>query len=416
VRNDSANEVHVYDTPDKEETGAGSAVAALARLRTPAYVAGFFGVAALVVAMFMDPRAFYTSYFFGYFFWMTLTLGATTLTYLHHTVRGAWGIAILRVIEAANKTLPLMGLLFIPIAVGMWLRLVYPWTDPEAVAHSGPMQHRYAWMNPWAWTIRAVIYFAFWIITTNILNKSSAKQDRTLDQGLARWRQSFAPPIGVLHVVLLTFAYTDWLMSLDPMWFSTIFGVIFMVSGILSCMALGTLIVSVLSARRPYSDAISPAIVKDLGNLLLGFTMFWAYVNLSQFLIIWSGNLPEEIVFYANRFTGPLVGIGALIIVGQFLAPFLMLLSGRTKRTVGVLKNVALLILVMRVIDVWWQVTPFFRAGSGPQYLLHYGLDILAWLGIGGVWLGLFIGNLRGNTLLPAHDTRLQEAKAHSHA
>ena len=395
----------------------GSAIAALGRYRAPAIALGVLGILALIIGFVVDKQAFFTSYFFAFIFWMGLTLGSTTLTYLHHTVRGTWGLAILRVLEAGNKTLPLMGLFFIPILLGMWAGQIYPWTDPVAVAHSEPMRHRYAaWMNPTGFTVRAVLYFVFWIVTTQILNRNTARQDKNGDPELGQWRQSFAPPAGVAHVVLVTFAYTDWLMSLDPVWYSTIYGVIFMFGGILSAMCFGTLIVTSLANRRPYSEAVTPALTRNMGNMILGFTMFWAYTNLSQFLIQWSGNLPEEITYYANRFSGGLVFVGAIIIIFQFFAPFLMLLSGRTKRTFSVLKSVALLILVMRAIDVWWQVTPFFRAGSGPQYGWNYALDLGAFVGIGGCWLWLFLSNLRQNTLLPEHDLRLQEAKANTHA
>lgn len=405
-------------THDISETGAGASLAVLRKGQTPALALGILGLFGTVIAFFRDPQhhSFFTSYFFGFFFWMGLTLGACTLTYLHHCCRGAWSLAILRCLEAANKNLPMMAVFFIPIIIGMVSRMVYPWTDPEAVAHNIPMQHRAAWMNPTAYIIRTILYFIFWIVTTVALNNSTAKQDKDFDERHGQWRMSFAAPAGVIHIVVLTFAVTDWLMSLDPAWYSTMYGGILMTGGLLGMLSLSTYIITILYRTHPINEGMTPAILKDLGNLILGFTMFWAYTSLAQFLIQWSGNLPEEISFYVNRFTGPLVFVGAIIVAGQFVAPFMMLLSGRTKRTVEILRKVALLVVVMRAIDMWWQVTPFLRAGGGSQYSVDYLFDLAAFVGIGGIWVFAFLTNMRKNTLLPPHDQRLQYAKEHAHA
>jgi hypothetical protein len=207
---------------------------------------------------------------------------------------------------------------------------------------------------------------------------------------------------------LLTFAFTDWLMSLNPMFFSTLYGAWHMATGILMTIALGTFLTLFMRDKRPYAAAINPALTKDLGNMMLGFTMVFGYFTLSQFLIIWSGNLPEEIVFFVQRFEGPLVWVGAAIVVFQFFGPFLALLSGKAKRTPHLLIWVAGWIFCFRMIDVWWQVVPFFK---GPSQLSTVWIDIAALLFVGGVWLYFFFRTLKQNELLPLHDTRLQDTK-----
>lgn len=394
----------------------------LKNLQSLGYLGAGVGLLGLVIAFFLDRRAFFSSFHFGFTFWLMITLGCTGLTYLHHAIRASWSLSILRVLEAANKTLPLMAGLFVVVALGMWTEQIFPWTNQNAVAASELLQRKAWYLNKWGWTIRAIVFWAFWILTTQYLNRSSARQDKTRDNDLAQARTNRAAPWGVLFVVSITFAYTDWLMSLDPAWYSTIYGVWWFTSGNLSAVALGTVWVLANRFRRPYNEVITPKLTKDLGNMMLGFTMFWAYVSLSQFLIIWSGNLPEEIPFYINRFTGPLVYVGAFLIIASFFTPFGLLLSGRTKREPKLLLNVAIFILVIRVVDVFWQVTPFFKVGLQAVNLPAYALDAGAFFGIGGLWLALFTGDLlksaRANVLIPLHDTRLIEsaAEAHSHA
>jgi len=213
----------------------------------------------------------------------------------------------------------------------------------------------------------------------------------------------------VVFFIVVTFGFTDWVMSLSE-WYSTIYGVWFAVTGGQAAMALATYIVCRLADRKPYSEVITPALTKDFGNLLFMFTMLWAYISLSQFLIIWSGNLPEEVTFYYNRFRGGMVFIGAFLILGQFFLPFLLLLSGKSKRFPVLLRKIALWILFVRFVDMFWQVTPFFRRGLSVADLPSYALDLAAVAGIGGIWLALFFASLRKHALLPAHDTRLLDA------
>lgn len=390
---------------------APSALPTLTRLNNIAVILAVLGGLGLGAGLAVDKSAghkvFWGAYHYGFIFWLTLTLGCATLTYLHHTIRSQWSLSILKVLEAGNKNLPLIGLFFIPIAVAtVGSHAIFPWADPAFMAKL-PIQKQ-QWLNPVAWVIRAVFYFAFWIFTTQKLNASSKAQDADRDEARAEWRRSFAPPMGVVHVVLLTFAFTDWLMSMNPMFFSTLYGAWHMATGILMTIAFGTFLILLNRDKRPFADAINPLLTKDLGNMMLGFTMVFGYFTLSQFLIIWSGNLPEEIVFFVQRFDGPLVYVGAAIVVFQFFGPFLALLSGKAKRTPALLIKVAAWIFLFRMVDVWWQVVPFFK---GPSKLDTVWIDIAAVLFVGGVWLLGFFRNLKQQELLPLHDTRLQDTK-----
>lgn len=405
----------------RQESISGT-IAVFKKLQNTGGILAFLGLGGLLAAFFLngDHKSFWPSYFFGYFFWLGMTLGCVTLTFLHHTIRASWSLSMLRIIEAGNKTLPLMAIFFIPILFGMHTHDIYLWSNPAEVAKSHVLQLKQFWLNPTAWSIRAVFYFAYWLIMTRILNASSLKQDQTRDENLAIARTNISAPGGVMHVILLTFAYTDWVMSLDPFWYSTIYGGWFMVTQVLGVIAFGITFVVRLGNRKPYSEILTPTLTKNLGNMMLGFTMLWGYFSLSQFLIIWSANLPEEITFYVNRFTGPLVVVGGFLIVAQFFIPFVSLCSGRTKRTPALLARVAGWILMVRVLDIWWQITPFFRKGAGIQYLADYALDLGAVAGFGGLWLAFFAWNLlkTRDALIPLHDARLIESKqeALSHA
>jgi hypothetical protein len=389
------------------------ALAALRQIQTIAGAFAILGLIGLVVGYGADAsvgkKAFWGSYLYGFIFWMGITLGCTTLTYLHHTIRAQWSLSILRVAEAGNKNLRWIWIPFAVLAFGaVGLHQVYPWADPEHLHELHPNKQQY--LNPTAWLIRAVIYFAFWIGTTSYLNRSSLKQDETRDESLAQARSNRAPAWGVIHVVLLTFAYTDWMMSLDPMWFSTLYGAWHMASQLLSAIAFGTIIVVGLRLRRPFSEIVTPVLTKDLGNMMFGFTMVWGYFTLSQFLIIWSGNLPEEITFFVARFRGIGAILGAAIVAGQWLLPFLLLLSGRTKRTPHLLLFVAFWIFGFRMVDIWWQTIPFFRYdGFQPGDLVR---DLAAVAGIGGVWVAAWVANYKKHALVASHDPRLMESKA----
>jgi hypothetical protein len=401
---------------------ASTAVSSLKRLQAIALPAAFVGAVLLGIGFQMDvdpgKKIFWSSYLYGFMVWFSLAIGSTTLIFLHHTIRAQWSLSILRVAEACAKTLPLLAVFFLPLVWAAWNGQVYPWANHDVYHHLHP--NKQMWFSPTGWTVRSAIYFAYWIIGTNYLTKLSLKQDDNRDEAFAAKRTNFAAPGGVIHVVLLTFAMTDWVMSLDPMWLSSLYGAWHMATSLLFSIAVGSFILLSLRTKSPYSGVIQPQLTKDLGNLMLGFTMVYGYFTLSQFLIIWSGNLPEENIFFVQRFEGPMVYLGAALVVCQFVIPFLLLISGKTKRTPSILRFVAGWIAVVRIVDLFWQIVPFMVNFSGGVAVPVILGAIGAVLAVGGVWVYVFSGNARKVALIPSYDPRLIEAKqqweASSHA
>lgn len=410
-------------------TTSGSAIPVLRQVQTVAAGAGLIGTAGLIYAFLTDPRSFYSSFMFAFVVFAGMALGGTVLTYLHHTIRATWSLAILRVVESANKTIPYIFALWLVVIVGFGMLMhdqqggnwLYQWANQSLVEASPMLQKKAYWLNVPGFIIRGVIYFAFWMITTAYFNRSSRDEDVNGNAQLGERRQTIAPGFGVIHVVLLTLAWTDWVMSLDPGWYSTIYGALFMIGQILANLSLGIIVVLGLRDKAPYNEIVHKKIARDLGTVMLGFTMFWTYFTLSQFLIIWSGNLPEEIPFYVNRFSGGMNIVGGLIILLQFFTPFIALLSVRLKRDPKLLLPVAIVVFVMRSVDCWWQIIPFFRVGAEAYAPASLLLDLGAWAGVGGVWFYFWAQNMinfakqttpAGESLLIVrHDTRLQENK-----
>ena len=349
------------------------------------------------------PPVFFRAYLSAYIFWIGIPVGALALLMLHHLVGGRWGFMIQRVLEAAIQTLPLMALLFIPLLFG--LADLYPWAQTEVVAADPLLQQKAAYLNIPFFIARAVAYFAVWIVLGRLLVTWSLQQDRTADGALTLRLQRLSGPGLVLYGLTVTFAAIDWMMSLEPKWYSTIFGMIFMVSFGLAALALAILATRFLESQKPLAQVISPDRWHDLGNLLLALVMFWAYLQFSQFLLIWSENLTEEIPWYLHRIGGGWEWVALALILFLFALPFILLLSRTTKRSARMLSQVAAAILFMHWLDILWIVAPSFYPAL---FHLHW-LDIVAPVGIGGLWLAAFIGYLKARSLLPLHDPRFAE-------
>lgn len=351
------------------------------------------------------------SYLFGFGFWSSMTLGMLGVTLLHHTVRGSWGLAILRITEAGAtaKTFALLLVLFVPIMLAF--KQLYPWAIADNVTKDHILQNRAAWVNPTAVSIRAVLLFAIWGALAYGLRQSSLRQDKSQDEREAQMRMNFSAPGIVLFVLMVTVAVTDWYMSLSPHWYSTMFGPIFVVGPALGTLALATFLVCVNAHKEPYRSFLSPNVTKDLGNMLLTFTLLWAYFNFSQFLIIWNGNLPPTAGYYTARSASHWNAIGCAIIIGQFFVPFFALLSPRMKRYPLNLARIAAWIVVFRVVDIYYTIVPMYRT-TGP--MPHYQ-DILAFLGVGGLWVWAFCSEIKKHSLYAEHDQRLMEVAEHAH-
>lgn len=374
-----------------------------ARLGNTGTILGILGLAACAVCFAVAKETFYSSYLFAYMFWISLTLGCLGLAKLHHTVRGSWGLAVLRLFEAGASPMMfvIFAILFAPILYGMG-DIYHHWMHPEA----GDMvlAHKAAYLNQKAFILRGIGYFVVWIGFASFFRSSSRKQDETKDASLGALRSSVGAGSLIAFVLTLTFAITDWVMSLDPHWYSTIYGFLFVVYSALAALSLVTFIVTRYANAEPYSRVVTPALQKDLGNLMFMFTMLWGYMTLSQFLIIWSGNLPELTPYFATRNMAGWNILGAFNVFTAFFVPWLTLLSPRVKRNTNSLMWVAVLVFLMRIPDWYWVIIPFFRHTFAWT-------DAVTFVALGAVWFAIFGREAAQVALLPSHDERLVEAK-----
>jgi len=377
------------------------------RVQRRALLMGVAALALLGGGAYFNPLQFFRSYLLAFLFWLGIGLGCVALLMLHHMTGGGWGFVIRRLLESGAGTLPLMALLALPVLFGF--SRLYPWVHQEASAGEPVPPLRRVYLNTPAFFGRAVVYFAIWITLAYLLNKWSSEQDRTADPALTGRLQSLSGPGLVVFGFTATFAAVDWAMSLEPHWTSTIYGIMFVVAEGLGALAFAILAARLLAHRKPLADVIAPSHFHDLGNLLLAFVMLWAYISFSQFLIIWSGNLQDEISWYLSRASGGWGALALFLVAFHFAVPFLLLLSRDVKRRMQVLAVVAGSLVVMGLVDLFWVVVPAFQP-AGPR--VHW-MDIVAPIGMGGVWVAWFVWQLKGKPLLPLHDPRFQEAFSH---
>jgi hypothetical protein len=357
------------------------------------------------------------SYLFALIFWSMLTIGFFGLTTFHHTIRAKWSLSVLRIFESGGgvPSLLLIGALFVPVLVTIWQGsgALYEWSNPSVMAADHILQHKAKYLNPGFFTFRLILFFAVWALMAAYFRRSALRQDETLDEELAKRRTNWAAPGLVAFVLTCTFAFTDWVMSLEPHWFSTIYGIWFVAGMTLMGLSTSTLFLCLNATKEPYRRIISPSLTKDLGNMMLAFTMFWAYVAVSQYLIIWSGNLPEFAQYFHRRSLHGWNIIGFVTVIGHFFIPFMMLLSPRTKAVPANLARVCVWIILMRLVDTYLVVVPAFhhRGESGPMPHLF---DFVALAGIGCLWFAVFASQIKKAPLIPAHDTRLMERSHHA--
>jgi hypothetical protein len=391
-------------------------IAAIDRVRRPALIAGLLALAGCVAGAFFSRDAFFRGYLFAYVFFTGLSLGCLAVTMLHHLTGGAWGIPIRRMLESGTRILPLLAVLFIPIALG--LKYLYPWARPDEVDQDHILQAKAAYLNVPFFLGRTLFYFAVWIGVAYLVNHWSLEQDRGGGSSeLTRRLQLLSAGGLVAYGLTMTFASIDWVMSLEPRWFSTMYGVLYIAGQALNALAFVTAALALLSREPPFEGYLRPSHFHDLGKLLLAFVMFWAYVSFSQYLIIWAGNLPEEIPWYQRRLSGGWGWLGVALVVLHFALPFLLLLPAGANRNRRLLGTVAALVVLMRLVDVFWLVRPVFSQQNhspvSARFQLHW-LDLAAAIGIGGVWLAVFLWQLEERPLLPVNDPEFVKAPAYA--
>ena len=365
----------------------------LATLQQRALVAGVAMFALCGAGAVMNPAQFFRSYLAAYMFWIGIPLGSLGILMLHHLVGGGWGFILRRVLESSLWTLPLMLLLSLPLLFGM--SDLYPWARADQVAGAEVLRHRTGYMNAGFFAARGLLYFAVWGGLAYCLNRWSSEQDETGDPALARRLEVMSGPGLLLLFLTATFSSVDWVMSLEVEFFSTIYGLLFVVGDGLAALAFGVCAVGGLRHKKPLAAYVSIARIHDLGNLMLGFVMLWAYIAFSQYLIIWSGNLTEEIPWYLARTGGGWQWVIVVVVLLHFVVPFVALLSKDVKREARNLAGVAMLVGLMHIVDTYWIVMPAVR----PTLAVHW-LDFATLFTLAAIWKVISVWRLRGAALL----------------
>ena len=396
--------VHQYQAPES-----------VSRLQQRALAVGGIALVLAISGALRSPEKFYQSYLMSFMLVLGLAVGSLGLVMLQHLTSGHWGIIIRRPLESATRTLPLLVVFFLPIAL-FGMKYLYSghdtekgWLNAPASGEGALSNFQKSYLTSHGFYIRALIYFALWLALMFIFNILSKQQDTNQeDRALRRRLQMLAGPGIILYVFAMTFAAIDWVMSLSPHWASTIYGFIFVAGQLISYMAFMIAVVELLARTEPFASILQKRHLHDLGKLLLAFVMLWAYFDFSQLLIIWSGNQPEEITFYRTRLYGGWGVVAVIVLVFHFFVPFFLLLSQDVKRNAKILPKIAMWLIFMRLVDLYWMTRPEFTSRAMPTWL-----DLVLPIALGGLWLGFFAFNLKQCPLLPLGDPKLAEAIEH---
>jgi hypothetical protein len=366
---------------------------------------GALGLAGSIAGWIVAPGDFFVSYLFAHEFFLGLSLGALGLLMIHHLTGGYWGYSVRRFLESATGNLALLAVLFVPVFFG--LRYLYPWKESSVIATDEILRSRLGYLNTPGYIIRSAVVLAIWIVMARLLLKWSAEQNATPSVAPTRKLRTLSGPGLVVYPVTMTFAALDWLMSLEKDWYSTMFAVMICIGQLLSALAFVILLVCSATRSRQLGSIISTEdTLHKMGNLLLAFTMMWAYLEFGQLLITWSGNLPHEISWYLNRVADGWRWVCVFLFLFNFFIPFFLLLMRPVKRRPKTLASVAACIIIAHIADVWWTIAPSLH----PAHLYFTAWTFVTFLGIGGIWSAAFIKNLESRPLVPLNDPRFAVA------
>ncbi len=369
-----------------------------------AFIIGGISIALSAVAFWVDPGQFYFSWLVAFVFWTSIALGGLFFTLIHHLTGATWSVVVRRFFEVLMTNMPFLLLMAIPVFLGM--HELYHWSHADAVSHDHLLQHKAAFLNVPFFIIRTLIYFAVWIVLTTLLYRISLKQDDGASSLIIKKLNKVSAPGVILFAFTTAFAAFDWLMSLDPHWYSTIFGVYYFAGSVMAVMAVLILIVMYFRKNGILTDVITPEHDHDFGKLLFTYMVFWAYMAFSQYFLIWYANIPEETVWFIHRWEGSWKLASQLLVLGHFVVPFLILMIRASKRSNLILSFMAIWLLFMHWLDMYWLAVPTLH----PHGMQLSWIDLATMLGIGGLYMGLFFYRLRKHAILPIGDPKLNDS------
>ncbi len=368
---------------------------------------GILGLLLTVVGYFTKTEQFFFSYLTAYLFWVSIALGALFLVLLFHLTGTVWGVTIRRILETLMKILPWMAIFFIPILLGS--HHLYEWSHVDVAAADPILSKKMGYLNITFFAIRSAFYFAVWYFIAAKLYKTSLAMDGGAKPEHIKTLKKVSAPGMILFALTTTFASFDWIMSLYPHWYSTIFGLYFFSGGLVGTLTLVIVIGLYMNKRGVMDSVITVEHYHDLAKFTFGFIIFWGYMGFSQYLLIWYANIPEETIFYLDRWRGTWPLITMTIVLGHFLIPFVGLLSRGSKRNYTYLKYMAIFILIMHWVDIFWLVMPVLHK-TGLRFCIF---DFTAMAGIGGIFMWLFWKQLGKHAAVPKGDPKLQESLNH---
>jgi len=373
----------------------------------PALIVGAAGIVLSFVAAYTDREQFYFSYLTAYVFWAGIMLGGLFFTMIHHISGAVWSVVLRRITESIMSAAPIIGVLFIPLIFG--IHDLYHWSHADVVAQDALLQKKAGYLNIPFFIIRSVIYLAVWIILAFVLYRKSIKQDHAFNSDdLTKMKRISAPGI-VAFALTITFAAFDWLMSLDPHWYSTIFGVYIFAGSFLSALAFIAVLGLAFRKKAILADVITVEHYHDLGKFLFAFTIFWGYMAFSQYFLIWYANIPEETIWYHHRWEDNWKILTMILVFGHFLVPFLGLMPRAAKRNLTYLKFMSIWILVMHFIDIYWIAMPALH----PHGFRFSWIDGATFLAIGGIVVWYITRKFVAGSLVPVNDPKLLESIRH---
>jgi hypothetical protein len=373
-------------------------------------VCAVLGAALCAVLGASNPKQFFFSYLVSFLFFLSLAIGGLFFVLIQYASQGRWGIVVRRVGETVFTTLPLMAVLFVPLLFGMGY--LYPWSVPDAAQHDALLRWKAPFLNVPFFLIRAAVYFACWSFIAVLYYRLSRGQDSTGDLSVSARLRRFAGPSIIVLALTQTFASVDWIVSLTPHWYSTMFGVYFFAGSFVGFIALLSVVAPAMRRAGLLEAIITPEHLHDIGKFLFAFTAFWAYIAFSQFLLIWYANLPEETIWFRARLEGSWKIVSMILMAGHFGIPFFYLMGRAVKRTGWTLAMGGAWILAMHFLDLYWQVMPTLH----PDGVHPAVLDAAAFVTVGGCFAGAAGWLMRRQALVPVRDPRLAESLAFENA